>query len=174
MDSPRFGIGSLTEAEVDIRMAPPPRACISGTAALTILSALNSSSSAASCHAAIVERDGGAGRRSARIGEQQIDAAEPLRCARRPSAGSRRRTHFHRHREHVAPDARRRPAAIACSSREAIETFAPSRASASPPQSQAPGSPRPPSPLCLSSQDPSVFLPCRLPRALRGQEPGVF
>ncbi|OFW07367.1 MAG: hypothetical protein A3H96_05175 [Acidobacteria bacterium RIFCSPLOWO2_02_FULL_67_36] len=51
VDSPRFGMGSLTDADVDIRIAPPPRPCIDGTAARTMRSALNSSRSAASCHA---------------------------------------------------------------------------------------------------------------------------
>ena len=51
VESPRFGIGSLTDDEVDMRIAPPPRACIDGTAARTMRSALNSSRSAASCQA---------------------------------------------------------------------------------------------------------------------------
>ena len=52
VDSPRFWIGSFTDDEVDIRIAPPPRATMEGTAARTMRSALNSSRSTAPCHAA--------------------------------------------------------------------------------------------------------------------------
>ena len=52
VDSPRLGIGSFTEADVDIRIEPPPRAFIDGTTARTMRSALNSSRSTAFCHAA--------------------------------------------------------------------------------------------------------------------------
>ena len=52
VERPRFWIGSFTDDDVDIRMAPPPRACIDGSAARTIRNVLNSSRSTASCHAA--------------------------------------------------------------------------------------------------------------------------
>ena len=65
VDSPRFGIGSLTDDEVDIRIAPPPRAFIDGTAARTMRIVLNSSRSIAFCHAASSNETAGAGRRTA-------------------------------------------------------------------------------------------------------------
>ena len=62
VESPRFGIGSLTDEEVETRIAPPPREVIDGTAARIIRSVLNSSRFAASCHAASSnDSDGPAG-----------------------------------------------------------------------------------------------------------------
>ena len=52
VDRPRFGIGSLTDDDVDTRIAPPPRAFIDGTAARIIRSVLKNSRFVASCHAA--------------------------------------------------------------------------------------------------------------------------
>ena len=51
VESPRFGIGSFTEDDVDMRIAPPPRSTMYGTVARTMRSALKSSRSTASCHA---------------------------------------------------------------------------------------------------------------------------
>ena len=99
VDSPRFGIGSFTDADVDIRIEPPPRAFIDGTAARTIRSALNSSRSTAFCHAASSNDTAGAGRRAAAVGEQQIDAAEALDGLLRPGGDLIAVPDVHRHAE---------------------------------------------------------------------------
>jgi hypothetical protein len=50
-DSARFGIGSFTEDDVPIRIAPPPRCRIDGTTQRTARTTLMSSRSNALCHA---------------------------------------------------------------------------------------------------------------------------
>ncbi len=129
VERPRLGIGSFTEAEVDMRMAPPPRACMSGTAARTIRSALNSSRLAASCHASSSKDTAApAGGPPEFVNSR---STPPKRFVVSPahrvmSAADRTSTG----RASTSPPIRPAALSIACASLDAMDTRAPSCASA--------------------------------------------
>ena len=133
VERPRFWIGSLTDDDVDMRIAPPPRASIHGTADRTIRIVLKSSNSAASCHAAssndIAWPAGGPPELviSASIPPKRSTVAATHRWI---ASADRTSTGIANTSVPVSRWMRAAAARIDASSRDEIDTFAPSCASA--------------------------------------------
>ena len=87
VDNPRFGIGSFTDDDVDIRIAPPPRALHRRHRRAHHAQRAEQQQLRRILPRGIVERQRQTGRRPARVGHQGIDAAEGVLCRLRPIAG---------------------------------------------------------------------------------------
>ena len=130
VDSPRFGIGSLTDEEVDIRIAPPPRACHRRHRRAHHAQRAEQQQVRRILPRGIVERD----RQTGRGAHPSWSSAR--RCRRNvsrgcldPSLNAHRPIERRRHGQHLRSRSRARSApprlVIAASSRDEIETRAP-------------------------------------------------
>ena len=134
VESPRFGIGSFTDADVDIRIEPPPRCLHRRHRRPDHAQRAEQQQIHRVLPRRIVKRHGRAGRRAAGVGEQQIDAAESFDRLLSPGGDLIAVADVHRHREHVSrrpPTSRFAASSIDAGVVDEIETIAPSRASAS-------------------------------------------